>query len=477
MKITKKDMLWNYLATFLKISSSILLLPLILRKLSSEDVGIWSIFTSVTGLVLLIDFGFHSSFSMNVTYVFSGVDSLLSSGHNKVNESSENKQINIRLLKGLIDTMRWFYSRVSIFLLFILLTVGTIYIRYILGNYHGDKPLIYEAWCLFVCVNVYNLYTLYYDALLEGKGLIKISKQIIIVGHITYLCISIITILLGYGLVGLVLAQLISIITIRVISNRYFFSKQISSQLASCKGVDRNELIRLIFPNATKTGMTSLGRFMIQKSAVIIGSLYLPLASIATFSITKQMIEIDLALAHISITTFTPQISNLRIMGNFERIRNICIKGIVISNIIFVAGAIALIFIGVPVMHIIRSNTTLNQAIIVLVAVSGFIGLNYSLATTIISTKNYIPFSKPSVFSGLATVLLIIIFLKFTSLGLIGMAIAPGIIDLCYQGWKWPMELIRELDIKLSDFYSYLRFRAPKHTVSTNHNLTQIITK
>jgi len=80
MKITKIDVLWNYIATFFKISSSLLLLPFILHKLSSEDVGIWSIFSSIAALVFLVDFGFNSSFSRNVTYIFSGVTTLQKDG-------------------------------------------------------------------------------------------------------------------------------------------------------------------------------------------------------------------------------------------------------------------------------------------------------------------------------------------------------------------------------------------------------------
>ena len=31
------------------------------------------------------------------------------------------------------------------------------------------------------------------------------------------------------------------------------------------------------------------------------------------------------------------------------------------------------------------------------------------------------------------------------------MAIAPGIIDLLYQGWKWPYEVIKDLKISYKD--------------------------
>ncbi|MFC0514812.1 O-unit flippase-like protein [Mucilaginibacter angelicae] len=449
MNITKTDVLWNYAATFFKISSSVLLLPIILHKLPSEDVGIWSVFSSIAALVFLIDFGFNSSFSRNVTYVFSGVNSLLTNGHDT---SAQSGGVNYSLLKGLLSSMRWFYSRVSLTLFLLLLTLGTFYISRLLNEYHGNKTNVYIAWGLFIAINTYNLYTLYYDALLEGKGLIRVSKQITILGHLAYLLVSTVAIYLGFGLIALVLAQLISIIIIRTISQRKFFNADIIYQLQNCEGDDKKDVLKAIYPNAVKYGITSLGGFMIQKSSIFIGSLYLSLSAIASFGITKQMMDITVSIANIAVATFLPQIANLRIGGNYDRIKAICIRGVVIANLIFITGAATIIFLGTPILHLIKSNTNLNQQVLLVVAFSSLIGLNSGISGAIISTKNHIPFVKPSILSGVATILLLIVFFKFTNLGLLGMAMAPGLIDLCYQGWKWPLVVIKELNIKFSDF-------------------------
>jgi len=450
MKITKIDVLWNYIATFFKISSSLLLLPLILHKLPSEDVGIWTIFTSIAALVFLIDFGFNSSFSRNVTYIFSGVNTLQKDGHETLEGNTG--QINYGLLKGLLSSMRWFYSRVSTALLFLLATGGTLYMHRLLNDYHGNKLNIYIAWFLFISINTYNLYTLYYDALLEGRGLIRVSKKITILGHVVYLLVSVIAIFLGCGLIALVLAQLVSIILIRTISQRQFFTPEIVSSLKAAEGADRKDILKAIYPNALKYGVTSLGGFMIQKSSIFIGSLYLALPAIASFGVTKQIMDISVGVANISIATFLPQIANLRVGGNFERIKVICVKGIMIANTIFTLVALTVILFGPGLLHLIKSNTTLNQQVLAIVAMSSLIGLNSGIAGAIISTKNHIPFVKPSLLSGIGTVLLLLVFFNFTHLGLIGMALAPGIVDLCYQGWKWPLVVIKELNLRVSDF-------------------------
>jgi len=44
INIGRKDVLWNYAATFLQIGVGVILLPFILRVFPQETVAIWTIF-------------------------------------------------------------------------------------------------------------------------------------------------------------------------------------------------------------------------------------------------------------------------------------------------------------------------------------------------------------------------------------------------------------------------------------------------
>jgi len=448
MNIKRIDVLWNYGATFLKVAASAILLPVLLNKLPSQDVGIWAIFSAISALIFLLDFGFNSSFARNVTYIFSGVQTLQKNGL----PEGQASLINYSLLNGIIKAMRWFYSRVSILLLILLFTLGSYYIYIVLEGYVGNKDQVIIAWILFCLINTYNLYTLYYDALLEGKGLIKVSKQITILGNIIYLVVGTILVWSGFGLIALVLAQLTSIVIIRVLSKRAFFTSAIKKRLGLWDSLESKEVLKSIFPNAAKYGMTSLGGFMIQKSSVFIGSIYLTLSAIGSFGISKQLIDIAISVANISLATYLPQIASLRIAGNLPRIKIIYIKGILLSNIVFICGALTINFLGEPVLRLLGSNTKLASSdVIVAMTFSAIIGLNSGISGAVISTRNEIPFVKPSIISGIATIVLLLLIFRFTDWGLLGMALAPGLVDLCYQGWKWPLVVIKELGITRKD--------------------------
>jgi O-antigen/teichoic acid export membrane protein len=454
MHITKKDVLWNYAATFLFIAGGALLLPFILHKMPAEKVGIWSIFTAITSFVGLIDFGFNPSFTRNVTYVFSGVRSLKQTGHEKVDQLAGDVLIDYGLLAGLIRSMRWFYSRMSLVVFLLLSTLGTYYIHTLLKNYKEPYFEVYVAWGLLIIINTYNLYTLYYDSLLQGKGLIKRSKQIVIIGQSVYLIIASVLIMEGFGLIAIVSAQASSVIIVRILSYHSFFTASIKQAIHEAIPRSNHEIFQAIYPNAVKVGITMLGGFLVTRSAMFIGSLYLSLEQIASYGITMQLIGVISTLAGIYTATYQPKIVQFRVEQNKEAIKNLYLKGELVLFVTFVAGGLGLLLLGPWGLHFIGSKTQLMPfKIMALAVLVGFLESNHATAGNILLTKNEVPFFKASLLSGGFTVILLFFFFNFTHLTLWAMILAPGIAQGIYQNWKWPLEVKKELAITIDDMH------------------------
>ena len=448
IQIGHKDLFWNYGATFLKIASSVLLLPFILRMMPPEMVGIWTIFMTITSFSALLDFGFNPSFTRNVTYVFSGVSNLKTTGVESI--TKEEKTIDFGLLKGIIRTMQGFYLRMAIILFLLLTTLGTWYVHEILKNYHGDQKEVYLAWGLLCIINTYNLYTLYYDALLQGKGLIKKSKQIVIVGQLVYLLIAASLIMKGFGLVAIVSAQAASVFIIRFLSYRSFFTTEIRQKLHAALSRSKKEILKAISPNAIKIGLTTLGSFSVQKSAIVIGSMYLPLKDIGSYGITLQLISILAGIASIYTATYAPKIAHLRVSQNIASIRKLYLNGLVILVLTYLAGGLTLVLLGSGALNLIKSQTQLLPVTLIAVAlIISLLESNHAIAGGILLTNNEVPFFKASLFAGATTILLVLLLLNFTTMGIWAMILAPGIAHL-YNNWKWPYEVVKQLNIKFS---------------------------
>ena len=450
MKIGRQDIIWNYAATFLKIGSSVLLLPFILRMMSTEMVGVWTIFMTITAFVNMFDFGFNPSFTRNVTSVFSGVKKLQKEGYEEINNKITT--IDFGLLKGLILSMRWFYVRVSIIIFLFMATVGTYYIVNVLKKYNGDISEVYISWIVLIILNTYRVFTFYYDALLLGKGLVKRSKQIQIIGQSAYLIIASLLIIYGYGLLAIVSAQSISIIIVRLLSHRSFYNLELKNQIRSTTAKGKKEVLNAIYPNAIKVGLTSIGAFLTGRASIIIGSLYLSLDQIASYGITIQFIAIIAALGGTYLSTYNPKIVKFQVEKNNTAIKELFLKGQILLFLTYLFCGLGLILLGNWTLNFIGSKTSLiSQSFIALALIISFLESNHAMAASILLTKNEVPFFKAALLSGIATIIFLYIFLDLASLGVLAIILAPGIVQLLYQNWKWPMIVYSDLKISLKD--------------------------
>lgn len=449
MNIGKKDIIWNYAATFLKIASGILLLPAILKKMPSEEVGIWSVFVTITAFANLFDLGFNPSFARNVSYIFSGVRTLQAKGFESVDEV---KEMDYGLLKGTITAMKWIYLRMSAVLFLLLSSIGTFYIFTLTKNYKGDHIEVYIAWAILCLISTYNLYTLYYDSLLQGKGLIKRSKQIIVAGQLGYIFVAYILITLGYGLISIVSAQAISVLITRLMSYYSFFDRRTKTHLTSALSRDQKEILSAITPNALKIGLTILGSFTIQKSAIIIGSLHLSLSEIGSYGITVQLVNLIGSLATIYALTFQPLIAQYRVAGNSIGIKQLYLKGQLVILITFIVCGAGMLLLGGWAMELIHSQTALlSVAAVSTLLFIAFLENNHAISGNILLSKNEVPFFKASLFSGALTLIILFALFQFTNLGVWTMILAPGIAQAIYQNWKWPYEVVKDLHITRND--------------------------
>lgn len=444
INIGKKDVIWNYMATFLQIGSGVLLFPIILHKLPSETVGVWSIFLTIASFTALLDFGFSPSFTRNVTYIFSGVNKLEKSG---ISQELTSGNINFDLLGSTIRAMKWFYSRIALIVLLFLITLGSAYLYQVTNkSFMGDKTQIEIAWLLFCAVNTYNIYTLYYDALIMGSGKVMKNKQIIIISQTVYLSTAILFIFMGWGLIAIVLAQALAMILKRYLSYKTFFTSELKNRLQSSDTQQFKEIIKTITPNSIKLGTTSVGAFLVLQSSVIIGSLYISLEEIASYGITMQVINVVASLSAVYFSSYVPKISNLRVKNDLQSVKKIYFRCVYILLITFVLCGIFIILFGNDILVLLKSKTLLLSSVMIMtILLILMLEKNHAIAGGFLVSKNEVPYFKAAIISGVVTVILLFVFIKILHWGVWGMILAPGITQLAYQNWKWPLYLLQDL--------------------------------
>ena len=161
VSISKKDILWSYLSQFLSIGAGILILPAILHKLSSQEIGINYILLSISAFIPLLDAGFSPQFTRNITYVFNGANVLKKEGYDHLHTGGS---VNYRLLSSVIRATQYAYKRFALGVGLLLLSVGTFYMYIVTDRFATVNNMMW-IWILF-CLSVFcTIYLLYYHLL------------------------------------------------------------------------------------------------------------------------------------------------------------------------------------------------------------------------------------------------------------------------------------------------------------------------
>ena len=436
MTITKSDVLWSYAAQFFNVATGIIVLPAILRLLNTNEIAFYYIILNIGTLVNLFDFGFSTQFSRNFAYVFSGAQELKTEG------LSDNVQgvINFKLLKILISTASTVYRVISIIVLTVLLTLGTWYVKKVTGDFSLINNSLY-IWLMYSISVFFNMYFMYLNQMVMGRGLIKRNQQAIVASRLVYLVIAFVLLKMHFGLFSIVIANFCAPFVSRFILIISFYSKDLKEKL-KLETFSRNEkkqCFDAIWYNAKKLGVVTLGTFGIQKSSMFFAGLFLTATEIASFGLLQQVTSIALSLSVTLFNSFVPRISSHCVEKKkdlFYKDFSICIGAFYISYV-FLASCV--IFVGPFALKVLGANVALP--IIPFCIIYFLIQLleqNHSLFATIFAINNKIPYVAPSLISGAAIVLGLYVSFRFTTAGIWSLLFVPGIVQLAYNNWKWP---------------------------------------
>ncbi|MDN3657619.1 O-unit flippase-like protein [Ferruginibacter paludis] len=450
--LSKKDIIWGYFAQFFSIASGMIMLPIILRMLTPDEIGMNYLMLTVGSMVSLFDFGFAPQFGRNITYIFSGAQSLQKEGVEE--QVGENKAINYRLLSTMIHTAKSVYRLLSVIVLVVMLTFGSVYI-YKVTNGFTNVHNSFVIWIVYSVSTFVNIYYTYYSSLLTGRGMIMESKKAMVYSKIVYIILSATMLFCGVGLLGVAIANLISPFVNRYLSNKFFFTPELKELLDRYEITkqEKVDLFKVVWHNSKKLGLVYIGSYAITRFSMFLAGLYLSLKEIASYGLMMQFVSIILTLSGTLFVLNEPRLSALKVEGDKKLLlKTFSFSMGVYYALYFILGA-GFILLGPWVLTFIHSNTTLPSSLIIfLYLLVMMLELNHSFFATIIVIGNSVPFMWISLVTGGLIALGSFFSLAFTSMGLLGLVLVQGIVQLSYNNWKWPLFICNEFKISFLTF-------------------------
>lgn len=444
--VKRKDAVWSYLAIFLSMGASVILVPFVLVNLNDTDTALYYIFSSLSAIAVLFDFGFSPAMARSMAYAWSGSDSLKREG---VDESTTNEP-NYVLMNKIITACKLIYTSLAIIALLLALTIGTYYITYITRNEKGNH--FFVAWFIYAIAIFFNILYSYYSVFLRGIGVVDKVNIATVVSKLAQMVVCIVLLLLKVGLLGVSIAYLLYGLTFRILAKHWFYNyNNIKQRLKeSNNSINYTETIivlRTIWPNTWRDGVVTLSNYLLNQATTIIASLFLSLQDTGIYSLTVQLTSVIATVSSTMYTTYQPALQSAYANRNTSRQKQYMSLIIVSFVFLFWAGIIALITIGIPIVKVIKPTYTLSVGLILTVGFYQFLLKLRNCYTSFISTTNRVSYWKAFLFSAILCVVMAYLFVGSIGLGLYGLVIAQLISQMIYNAWYWPIVVHKELKL------------------------------
>ncbi len=448
--ITKGDIIWSYIAQFFNLGANIIILPVILKTLPQDVLGVWYVFLTIGTFVTLLDFGFSGAFTRNLTYAFGGATVLLKVGIDT--SALVMDKPNYALLKSIIKSMKIFYGSVSLIILGLLAIFGSFYILHISSSLANSDEIM-TAWFIYSVTVSIEFFYFYYNSLLLGRGFIKENNILIIITKSVYIVVAVIGLICGYGIISVSIATCLSVIVNRVFAHRFFFKNGLKKLLKESEYYSQN-ILPIIRHNASKVGLAEVAIFFTTRGNILFASLFLPLTIVGQYGLTMQLILFVSRISQLYFQTHMPLLTQFQIEKRRDDIRKIFSESVLIMSLTYLSVALLIILFGNRILELIHSQSYFLPTLpLVLLFLVYYLDVNHVLPLLLLTTKNRIPYLYASLFSGFSIALLSPLFMGVFHWGVYGIILATGIVQLAYHNWKWPLVVSRDLGVSYIQIY------------------------
>jgi O-antigen/teichoic acid export membrane protein len=447
-RLWQSAVVWSWVMNGLRLTSGLVVLPLLVVKLSKPDYDMYFVFLSLTALVPILDMGFAVSIGRAVSYAMGGAKEL--KAHGFVPEQNASSP-NYPLLWQLLNTTRWLYRLLTLGALAILGVLGTTMVGKAVSE-TAAPPLTWVALGLTLASVLWDIYAGRWNVFLQNMNQVLAGLRIGVLAYSLRILLSCALLLLGAGLLSVPVAGLTSSCLLRLLCRRMVL-RHLGQRPADLDLHQEKKLLSALWPNSWRVGLQFLSGYLAGQANTLICLPLLGLAASGTYGFSAQLIIMSSGMAQVWTTVKWPLIGQLRIQQDNAALRRLIWPRVWLQYLThWVLAAAAILIVPLLLRWIHSEKTLLPPLWLGLLALVGFLEMNYSFWGTLISTENRTPFVWPIITSNFISFLLVLLLLHTTELGIQTFVLAPLVVGSLFNYWKWPQEGARSIGT------SWLRF-------------------
>lgn len=434
----------------LRLGANVIILPIVVRVLPTEHLGLWYVFVSLGSFANLADFGLGNTVMRAVSFFWAGAAQFTPQGIALVQGVGEP---NYNMLSKLLASARRLYRLIGVCALALMVAIGFLWfsdqrIR-ILG-----LPIEF-VWIIYALGVSANLYTNYWNCFLVGIGKVKESQRAMAIGQILYLLLMVCGLLSGGGLLVLAIGAAVPGLVNRLMARTILLTEV--RQLEQSQSASP-ELMNNLWPNTWRFGCVMLGGYFIYNSNLWLCSQFLGLRATAEYGLTFQICQVLFQISSIFVTVKLPIFNQYRSRGATSELANLFIHQIRKGILIFTAGAIALVWLGQPLLNLIGSKTHILPSVMFAFMLGyQFLEFHHCQHAALVMTGNEVPFVAPALVSGFA--IFILGYFLVHRFGLSGLLGATAVVQLSFNNWWTVWKGLQGMQLDVGQYFAKLAGR------------------
>jgi O-antigen/teichoic acid export membrane protein len=434
-RLHRSAVVWSWVFNFLRLSAGLLILPLLLKKLSDEDLGMYYVFLRLIALVPLIDFGFSVSIGRNVSYAMGGASKLHAQG---LSSQEAGDGPNSDLLWQLLTTSRNLYALLSL-AAFLLLGAGG---SWMVGASVGqtlNPTLTWIAWGVSLLAATSQLYAGWWNTFLRGADKVVLAARYAVLGYAIQIGIACVLLMVGGGLLSLPSGMLVGTVIQRGLSRRACL-RMLGNRPSVQDRQQTWQLMKTLWPNSWRIGVQYLGNYLGNSIPPLVFASQFGLAVFAPYGVSFQILTICSGAAMVWMQVKWPQVGQLRARQDLPALRRLLWPRFWLQNTTFLFLAAAAILVGPLLLEWIGGGKELLPRFwLVMLATTAFLELQFTFWGTLLSTENRVPYLLAAVVTQIVALLLFLLMSQVLGLDYAALVLAPLVAGLIFNYWFWAL--------------------------------------
>ncbi len=347
-------MTWGSFAT--RSLTLVVVTPLILTRLTTEEIALWYLFSTFIGLQLLADFGFTLTFTRVIAYGMGGASiHELTDFRNIVNTKNSLGQPNWKTIEQICSTMNPVYFRLTFISISVLAIFGTLVLRKPIEA-TANTSSAWLSWFIILFAFIFTLWGNQYNAYLQGVNQVALLRKWEMFTSLGAIATSCVVLLLGGGLLGLVIANQ-SWLILNILRNRWLCGLVEEGYFKKIQGNRINpDILKAVWPSSWRS---ALGVLMTYGLVQISGIIYAQVGSaseVASYLLSLRLIQVVSQFSQAPFYSKLPALAKLRSEGNVDQQIKIAQRGMSLSYWSYTLGFVLLGILGQPLLQLINSN-------------------------------------------------------------------------------------------------------------------------